>query len=61
MTKIRDMVVGPDKAKDSRDTKVLDGQAEKTPAQSDKNVTHQYTTSGGGASKMAGAEASYDN
>jgi len=42
---LRDMVVGPGKAKDFRDTKVLDGEATgKTGAEKATNETKEYST-----------------
>ena len=44
-TNLRNLTVGPDTAKDFRDTKVLDGLATRsTPDQNAKNETTEYGT-----------------
>lgn len=44
---LRNMTVSPSKAKDVRDTNVLDGEAKPSRVFKVKNSTTEYTTSGG--------------
>jgi len=43
MENIRNMVIDPSKAKDTRDTQMLDGVAKTTPAEKATNVTKEYS------------------
>jgi len=52
------MEVTPDTGKDFRDTSVLSGTAEKTPAESETNSVAQYKTSGGNRKAPLGGEMS---
>jgi len=55
---LRTMEVTPDTGKDFRDTSVLSGTAEKTPAESETNSVAQYKTSGGNRKAPLGGEMS---
>jgi hypothetical protein len=60
--KLRNYVPNPNGGKDIRDSNVLGGQAQKTPAQRESNETKQHANSGSGAgSGPWGGKAKFDN